>query len=212
MTFASTPVEVDPIAAMFRVFDSRVTMHDQFGMIGCIIDEILSDPQHVMFGLLHQRNAGTDACVDEKQSVSFVAKLAVFQKFYMRVGDLLMGFCVYFGQAWAPVHIHPVRGQCDQTAKAFMLPCQIDRQVGFLAGKILHEPFEHAVVIAFDKRPILIVVPPFDQALNNTAAIGATVDVIAQENDVRIAPAVRLDQRQRAVELGELAVDIPDNI
>ena len=67
-------------------------------------------------------------------------------------------------------------------------------------------------MIAPQANPIAPVRLALDQRFDHAAAIGATINVVAQKNNARLAPAVGFDQGEGMVKQGLLAVDVANGV
>lgn len=67
-------------------------------------------------------------------------------------------------------------------------------------------------MVAFETCPAPACIYTFEQALDNSAAIAPAIYVVSHEDDLGVATAIRLDQRQRTLELFELSVYVTDAV
>ena len=76
---------------------------------------------------------------------------------------------------------------------------------------VLHEPFEHAIMVALDKGPRAPCITPGNQCVKNSAGVRPPVGVVPQKHDGGIAPAVSLNEVKDTLKFVHLAVDVANN-
>lgn len=71
---ASPTVKIDPVAVMTRKLQRSMSMHDQPGVRGPVVQKRITDPQQVVFGLLFQRDARLNARMNKQVRSPFQIK------------------------------------------------------------------------------------------------------------------------------------------
>jgi hypothetical protein len=62
-----TRIDVDTVGPNIRFQDGSVSMHDNFAKVVLAQEEILSNPEEVVFGLLGEANSWSNSCMYEEE-------------------------------------------------------------------------------------------------------------------------------------------------
>jgi len=161
------------------------------------IEKIVADPEQIIFGLLVDWNAGTNASMDKEEVATAVRQFKRLQKIEMlRRKDVrqLRGEPSLFVSIGIDARFKSIRQQGLETAVSPPLV-----QTGWIGEKARQKCF---VVSAKEDR--FASPPPSQQYVEHISRVGSPVDVIADKDGDRTAdwavPAIGIDRGEQSLQ------------
>src|SRR5690242_12052050 len=206
----SAGIEADAVRPLDHAVADAVAVDDQLAELGVAVEEARADPAHVGALLVLDRHAGAQAGMDEDVIADLDPVLERFEESDVALRDVRLqqreqlgiigAFEIMLGDAVAQDRL--AAADPHEQAQRF-----------HVAGERAEEDL---LVIAEDEADVAARLGKPDQPIDHARRIGAAIDEIAEEDELRLRGAagavVRLDLPDQIVEQAEAAVDIADRI
>jgi hypothetical protein len=148
----------------------------------------------------------------KEQVPMFICQRERFKEIDMRLWNGSQCFNMGVYQTGARRRNDTVGCQRCIAAQTRVQPIAFGHKVWIMLRRALHKQLEHVVMIALDEGPIPFVIFALNQQINDATAVWSAIHKITDKKQVSIVATIGIDQRQRAVKLRHLSVDITEGI
>ena len=177
-------VKIESVAIVSCFVDGGMAVDDQPAVVMGIVKKVPAYPDKIILGLVCQGDAGPDSGMDKDGFVKRKMGWSAFKELMVRHRNCSQRVPMDRCYRAVGCAAHPIGGQRCPATQSGMQPGMFWPQTRVLPLGIIEELGKEAVMVAFQHHPVATGFDPAHQEIDDTLAVGATINQIAKMDDL----------------------------